>query len=338
MSFSSSVVVNSDSVILMVAMYQRYRVSADPLQSAPVLPAFRRHFRAAGSRTQILIHSFAGSRPPAVSTMHMLKGNLESIQGGSHRPNRQAARGHRCPVGFFSKSRSPAGSTGFMDNRKDASGPSHPVGAAPDANKDMTRCTLLLITTGGSGRKALSEGMLLAERYVDALPMDLAIVESTPFAVAPAVRIQERVSVPVPLEDTTSAATSVGPLQAIWNGRRWLTPGSCPPRPHGGQRCHRMAMGALQRSLGCARGIDHVALGHLCGADERTARRLRPGRPGETSAGVDVGRAQGVFPAVHPCGGPRGIDLQEARKSPCPNPGIWTRASFIRWQILDSNQ
>lgn len=95
----------------------------------------------------------------------------------------------------------------------------------------MTRCTLLLITTGESGRKALSEGMLLAERYVDALPMDLAIVESTPFAVAPAQRIQERVSFPVPLEDTTAAATAVGPLQAIWNGKRWLTPGSCPPRP-----------------------------------------------------------------------------------------------------------
>ena len=56
----------------------------------------------------------------------------------------------------------------------------------------MTRCTLLLVTTGVSGRKALSEGMLLAERYVDALPMDLAIVES---------------------------------------GSRWLTPGSCPPAP-----------------------------------------------------------------------------------------------------------
>lgn len=98
-------------------------------------------------------------------------------------------------------------------------------------NKDMTRCTLLLITTGGTGRKALSEGMLLAERYVDALPMDLAIVDSMPFAVAPALRIQEKASFPVPLEDTTSAATSVGPLQAIWNGRRWLTPGSCPPGP-----------------------------------------------------------------------------------------------------------
>lgn len=95
----------------------------------------------------------------------------------------------------------------------------------------MTRCTLLLITSGESGRKALSEGMLLAERYVDALPLDLTIVESTPFAVAPAKRIQERVSFPAALEDPTAAATSVGPLQAIWNGKRWLTPGSCPPKP-----------------------------------------------------------------------------------------------------------
>lgn len=95
----------------------------------------------------------------------------------------------------------------------------------------MTRCTLLLITSGESGRKALSEGMLLAERYVDALPLDLTILESTPFAVAPAKRIQERVSFPVALEDPTAAATAVGPLQAIWNGKQWLTPGSCPPRP-----------------------------------------------------------------------------------------------------------
>lgn len=124
------------------------------------------------------------------------------------------------------------GSTGFMDIRKDASGPG-PSGPAnrADATKDMTRCTLLLITSGESGRKALSEGMLLAERYVEALPLDLTIVESTPFALAPAKRIQERVSFPVALEDTTAAATAVGQLQAIWNGRRWLTPGSCPAKP-----------------------------------------------------------------------------------------------------------
>ena len=95
----------------------------------------------------------------------------------------------------------------------------------------MTRCTLLLITTGESGRKALSEGMLLAERYVDGLPMDLAITESMPFAIAPASRIQERVSYPRPLDDPSAAATAVGPLQAIWNGAAWLTPGSCPPKP-----------------------------------------------------------------------------------------------------------
>lgn len=95
----------------------------------------------------------------------------------------------------------------------------------------MTRCTLLLITNGESGRRALSEGMLLAERYVDALPMDLAITNSVPFAIAPAPRIQEHVSYPVPLNDPSAAATAVGPLQAIWNGHRWLTPGSCPPKP-----------------------------------------------------------------------------------------------------------
>jgi hypothetical protein len=101
----------------------------------------------------------------------------------------------------------------------------------PTVDTKMTRCTLLLITSGPSGRKALSEGMLLAEQYVDGLPMDLEILESTPFALAPAVRIQERVSFPVPLEDPSAAATAVGPLQAIWNGKRWLTPGSCPPKP-----------------------------------------------------------------------------------------------------------
>ena len=95
----------------------------------------------------------------------------------------------------------------------------------------MTRCTLLLITTGDSGRKALSEGMLLAERYVDGLPVDLAITESQPFAIAPAFRIQQRMSYPAPLDDPSAAATAVGPLQAIWNRSRWLTPGSCPPRP-----------------------------------------------------------------------------------------------------------
>lgn len=95
----------------------------------------------------------------------------------------------------------------------------------------MTRCTLLLITSGESGRKALSEGMLLAERYIDGLPIDLAITESMPFAIAPAFRIQQRISYPAPLDDTTAAATAVGPLQAIWNRRRWITPGTCQPSP-----------------------------------------------------------------------------------------------------------
>lgn len=137
------------------------------------------------------------------------------------------------PARFANQARFPAPGNGH-DAR---TGRTHPdpdragTDAGRGANTDMTRCTLLLITTGESGRKALAEGMLLAERYVDALPMDLAIIESTPFAVAPATRIQERVSLPAPLVDATAAATAVGPLQAIWNGKRWLTPGSCPPGP-----------------------------------------------------------------------------------------------------------
>ncbi|PQZ96175.1 hypothetical protein CQ018_02540 [Arthrobacter sp. MYb227] len=95
----------------------------------------------------------------------------------------------------------------------------------------MSRCTLLLITTGESGRKAMSEGMLLAERYVDGLPVDLAITDSVPFAVAPAQRIQQRISYPIQLDDASEAATAVGPLQAIWDGKKWLTPGFCPPKP-----------------------------------------------------------------------------------------------------------
>lgn len=95
----------------------------------------------------------------------------------------------------------------------------------------MSRCTLLLITTGESGRKAISEGMLLAEKYVDGLPVDLAITSSVPFAIAPAKRIQQHVSYPTRLDDAAEAATAVGPLQAIWNGTKWLTPGFCPPKP-----------------------------------------------------------------------------------------------------------
>lgn len=95
----------------------------------------------------------------------------------------------------------------------------------------MARCTLLLITSGVSGRRALAEGMMLAEKYVDSLPVDLSITQSCPFAIAPSETIREKVSYPQRLPDPDSAATSVGALQAIWNGRTWLTPGHCPPAP-----------------------------------------------------------------------------------------------------------
>lgn len=95
----------------------------------------------------------------------------------------------------------------------------------------MARCTLLLITTGDSVRRALAEGMMLADKYVNSLPVDLSITQSCPFAMAPSETIRAKVTYPRRLATPDSAATSVGALQAIWDGRRWLTPGHCPPAP-----------------------------------------------------------------------------------------------------------
>ena len=95
----------------------------------------------------------------------------------------------------------------------------------------MARCTLLFITTGDSVRRALAEGIVLAEKYVNSLPVDLSITQSCPFAMAPSETIRKKASYPRRLAVSDSAATSVGALQAIWDGRLWLTPGRCPPAP-----------------------------------------------------------------------------------------------------------
>ncbi|MGO2004480.1 hypothetical protein ACTXOR_02940 [Arthrobacter rhombi] len=95
----------------------------------------------------------------------------------------------------------------------------------------MPRCTLLFVIEGELLRESIRASCELADEYQRLMPQVMEVSKSEIFAVGEAPRIQRRMRLPHPLDDCSSAATSAGPIHALWSPAGWWTPGDCPPAP-----------------------------------------------------------------------------------------------------------
>ncbi len=95
----------------------------------------------------------------------------------------------------------------------------------------MPRCTLLFVIEGELLRESIRASCELADEYQRLMPHVMEVSKSEIFAVGEAPRIQRRMRLPHPLDDRSSAATSAGPIHALWSPAGWRTPGDCSPAP-----------------------------------------------------------------------------------------------------------
>ena len=100
----------------------------------------------------------------------------------------------------------------------------------------MGRYTLLLVIENCILRDAIALTNSLSAEYSRRFPTTTEVIDTEIYAVGVARPIQERLSVPRPLEDDAPQATAQGTLHAIWKANRWFYPHRCPlpPLDHNG--------------------------------------------------------------------------------------------------------
>ncbi|MBG6085320.1 hypothetical protein [Zhihengliuella flava] len=94
----------------------------------------------------------------------------------------------------------------------------------------MARRSLLIIVNEPVLDTAMGRVLEHAAEYVDTFG-DLDIEHQELYAVSSVSRLRKTLRPPRPLNSHDPAATEYGPIHAIWDAGRWLTPGTCPAAP-----------------------------------------------------------------------------------------------------------